>query len=362
MAITPEDILAVGKKPANIETVTGSLPNIVTPKPTPVNISQPSPAPVPVQTAQTPSIQTETDVEHVTSVPEQQTAPEKKKLSYVEMFQQLSPYKPPTQEQLEEERKKQKREAIFSAIGEGMAAMSNLYFTTQYAPNAFDPSKGMAARTKARFDWLKKEREDNQRLYMDSFMRAMRLDADDERDNRNWQHTIEREKIADHYKEAADARAQAKADRDAAMADLRMNLMEAKINQQEAAAEAKRIEADYAEAYWQSRINKNNYRRPIGSGSRGGGGQKTSQWTIVNDKTGERRIINASSEANAYSQVPDGWHIRTKSTTDVTTVEEKNRMGNTTKSRTTTKTKDGGKGYRQNGANSTKKKTNVNWK
>lgn len=360
MTITPEDILAVGKKPATIGTVTGSLPNIVTPKPTPVNISQPSPAPV--QTAQTPSIQTETDVEHFTPVPEQQTAPEKKKLSYVEMFQQLSPYKPPTQEQLEEERKKQKREAIFSAIGEGMAAMSNLYFTTQYAPNAFDPSKGMAARTKARFDWLKKEREDNQRLYMDGFMRAMRLDADDERDNRNWQHTIEREKIADHYKEAADARAQAKADRDAAMAKLRMDLMEGKINQQEAAAEAKRIEADYAEAYWQSRINKNNYRRPIGSGSRGGGGQKTSQWTIVNDKTGERRIINASSEANAYSQVPDGWHIRTKSTTDVTTVEEKNRMGNTTISRTTTKTKDGGKGYRQNGANSTKKKTNVNWK
>ena len=30
--------------------------------------------------------QTETDVEHVTPVPEQQTTPEKKKLSYVELF------------------------------------------------------------------------------------------------------------------------------------------------------------------------------------------------------------------------------------------------------------------------------------
>ena len=151
--------------------------------------------------------------------------------------------------------------------------MSNLYFTTQYAPNAFDPSKGMAATTKARFDQLKKDREDNQRQYMEGFMRAMRWDAEDARDERNWNHTIEREKVADHYKEAADARAQAKADRDAAMAQLRMDLMQGKINQQEAAAEAKRIEADYAEAYWQSRINKNNYRRPIGSGSRGGGGK-----------------------------------------------------------------------------------------
>lgn len=67
--------------------------------------------------------QTATDTEHVTPVDEQQTAPEGKKLSYVEMFQQMSPYKPPTPEELEKERKKQKREAIFAAIGEGISAM-----------------------------------------------------------------------------------------------------------------------------------------------------------------------------------------------------------------------------------------------
>lgn len=225
------------------------------------------------QAPQTQQSQTVTDTEQITPVSEQQTAPEGKKLSYVEMFQQMSPYKPPTPEELEKERKRQKREAIFAAIGEGISAMSNLYFTTQYAPNAFDPSRGMAASTKARFDQLKKDREQNQREYMEGFMRAMKWDADDAKDERNWNHTIEREKVTDHYKEAADARAQAKADRDAAMAQLRMDLMQGKINQQEAAAEAKRIEADYAEAYWQSRINKNNYRRPIGSGSRGGSGR-----------------------------------------------------------------------------------------
>ena len=65
--------------------------------------------------------QTATDSEHVTSVDEQQTSP--KKLSYVEMFQQMSPYKPPTPEELEKERKRQKRESIFAAIGEGISAM-----------------------------------------------------------------------------------------------------------------------------------------------------------------------------------------------------------------------------------------------
>nr|DAG36374.1 MAG TPA: hypothetical protein [Caudoviricetes sp.] len=279
--------------------------------------------------------QTETDVEHVTPVPAQQTTPEGKKLSYVEMFQQMSPYKPPTPEELEKERKKQKREAIFAAIGEGISAMSNLYFTTQYAPNAFDPSKGMAATTKARFDQLKKEREDNQRQYMEGFMRAMRWDAEDARDERNWNHTIEREKVTDHYKEAADARAQAKADRDAAMAQLRMDLMQGRIDQQEAAAEAKRIEADYAEAYWQSRINKNNYRRPIGSGSRGGGG-KAPEYPWY-DRDGNLHYAS-SYEAMRQNALNHGtWSEATQQST--TEREQKDRRGKTkgTTSSTTTK-------------------------
>ncbi len=99
-----------------------------------------------------------------------------KKLSYVEMYERMTPYKPPSPEDVERERKKQKREAIFSAIGDGISALSNLYFTSQYAPNAYDPSQGMAATTRARFDRLKKEREANQREYMNGYLRAMQMD------------------------------------------------------------------------------------------------------------------------------------------------------------------------------------------
>ena len=297
--------------------------------------------------------QTATDSEHVTSVDEQQTSP--KKLSYVEMFQQMSPYKPPTPEELEKERKRQKRESIFAAIGEGISAMSNLYFTTQYAPNAFDPSKGMAATTKARFDKLKKDREDNQRQYMEGFMRAMKMDADEARDERNWNHTIEREKVSDHYKEAADARAQAKADRDAAMAQLRMDLMQGRINQQEAAAEAKRIEADYAEAYWQSRIGKNNYRSPIGSG--GNGRSAEYPWY---DSDGNKHFAH-SYEAMRQNAIDHGtWNEKTQES--VTEREQKDRHGRTkgTISSTTTKP---AKGYSEKpqAPKKEKKKTNVKW-
>lgn len=95
---------------------------------------------------------------------------------YTQWLRENSTYQPPTKEELEKERKKQKRESIFAAISDGIAALSNLYFTSQYAPNAYDPSKGMSATTKARFDKLKKEREDKHRQYMEGFMRAMQLD------------------------------------------------------------------------------------------------------------------------------------------------------------------------------------------
>lgn len=99
------------------------------------------------------------------------------RLSYTEMFERMSPYRPSTKEQLEKEHRKRKREAIFSAIGEGLSALSNLYYTNRYAPDSFDPSKGMAATTKARFDRMRKEQQDNRQLYMNGYMHAMNLDA-----------------------------------------------------------------------------------------------------------------------------------------------------------------------------------------
>ena len=292
-----------------------------------------------------------TDTEQTQTVSARQQTPPR--MSYVELYQRLNPYHPPTEEDLEKERKKQKRESIFAAIGDGISALSNLFFTTQYAPNAYDPSKGMTAVTRARWDKLKKEREANHREYMEGFMRAMQMDDATARDDRNWQHTVKREKVTDHYKEAADARAHAKADRDAAMAQLRMDLMQGKIDQQEAATEAKRIEADYADAYWQSRINKNNYRRPIGSGGRGGGKPGEYPWY---DADGNLHYAH-SYEAMRQNAINSGtWSDATQESTSTRTTAD--RKGNTKGTATTTTTKPA-KGHSEKPKQNTNKWTNA---
>ena len=96
-------------------------------------------------------------------------------LSYAELYKKLNPYKPPTDEELAKEKKKQKREQIFAAIGDGISALSNLFFTTQYAPNMYTGKNTMSERTKVRYDKLMKEREGKEKEYYEGLMRQESL-------------------------------------------------------------------------------------------------------------------------------------------------------------------------------------------
>ena len=146
----------------------------------------------------------------VTTIPgqaEQVTSTgEPKKMTYVEMLQQMSPYKPPTEEELNKERKRRKTQAIFSAIGDGISAMSNLYFTTQGVPSMFDGRTTLSGTAQKRWDKVDAERKANSEKYVEAYMRAKQADDAAERDERNWKRQIERDKIADQRYEAEQKR------------------------------------------------------------------------------------------------------------------------------------------------------------
>ena len=177
-------------------------------------------------------------------------ATQPKKMSYVEMFRQMSPYKPPTAEELENARKKEKRDKVFAAIGDGIAALSNLYFTTKGAPNAFDPRNSLSAKARERWDKLNKEREENARYYMQEAMKAQALD--DDRDDKDRSYIAKLQNDYRNYllKLSADNRA-------AELHDLDKQLLQGKINEQTYKAKKAEVEAKYAEATQKSVIAKN---------------------------------------------------------------------------------------------------------
>ena len=177
-------------------------------------------------------------------------ATQPKKMSYVEMFRQMSPYKPPTAEELENARKKEKRDKVFAAIGDGIAALSNLYFTTKGAPNAFDPRNSLSAKARERWDKLNKEREENALNYMQEAMKAQALDDNRDDKDRSYMSKLQNDYRNYLLKLSADNRA-------AELHDLDKQLRQGKINEQTYKAKKAEVEAKYAEATQKSVIAKN---------------------------------------------------------------------------------------------------------
>lgn len=206
----------------------------------------------------------------------------KSAMSYADMFAAMEPYKEPTKEELEKERKKEKRERLFAAIGDGISALSNLFFTTQYAPNMYDPNKETNSEKVENY-WtnLRKEREANRRRYVEGYLKAKQ--ADD-------LHAIQQQNadVAEAYKKS-EAERKAKAQeisnaRIQAMTDLynekakgigktneaQVKYLEAKIDALNRGLDIKEATAEAEIAYKEAMTNKANR---TGSGGKSGGGK-----------------------------------------------------------------------------------------
>ena len=117
--------------------------------------------------------------------------------SYLELTKQMNPYKAPTQEELEKERKKQKRDKIFAAIGDGLSAFHVAYANAYGTKPIVDIRNSMSGKVRNRYEQLQKERDAKKMEYMNAYLRAQQLDDEAGRDERNWKRQLERDKVAD---------------------------------------------------------------------------------------------------------------------------------------------------------------------
>ena len=259
MSTTLNNILGVSGKPTAPYTPPGidsSLPGAAGTQPRQSTTGTP-PAKPEAPTPQEASAALKEATPQVTDVERTPIEVKPQRVSYEEMFRLLNPYKPPTQEELEKERKKQRREQIFAAIGDGISALSNLFFTTQYAPNMYRPVETQSEKTKKRWDKLAAERNANMRAYINGLMRARQADDAYDDNERQWARQLGLDKIKQQRDKAADARAEAKEKRDAEMHDLNKQLRNNQITQAEYEAKKAEVEARYAPQLEESKIGRN---------------------------------------------------------------------------------------------------------
>lgn len=207
------------------------------------------------------------------------------RMSYTDMFTKLNPYQPPTQEELANERKKEKREKVFSAISDGISALSNLYFTTKYAPNMYRHENSQSAKTENKWEKLRANRDAQQNAYIRNLMAARQADDERKDKDRNWM----RQLGIDMYNQEKDAAEfQYKKDRDAT-----------KDNQWKQDHDQKDSQFDQSMEHKEKVLKENERANKADEGLKGAQIAETGRHNRVSEAQGAARISQAESHFRA---------------------------------------------------------------
>ena len=260
-----------------------------------------------------------------------------------------------TEEQRKKREKRERAKRVIAAVGDGIRALSNLYFTSQYAPNMYNPDDTQLAKVDARQEKLKAEREANRDKYLKYSLRIGDLQNDRAKTVREMEAQAEKLRLA-----------REKADREQEehkwLADLQPDKKReqtAKANAADSVAKTKQIEADNADAIQKAKLKteqergktertKQNVNRAtaklreaqtVKSGTKASDRSNRKEF-IAYDEKGRQHKYRTKAEADAYAK--QHGTFRKENKTERTTITDK--KGNTTYR---TKTSSSG-GYSQN--------------
>lgn len=279
-----------------------------------------------------------------------------------------------TEEERKKREKREKSKRVIAAVGDGIRALSNLYFTSQYAPNMYNPNDSQLEKTDARQEKLKAEREANRDRYLNYSLRIGDLENDRARTIREMEAQAERIRLARE-------KANREQEEHKWLADLQPDKKReqtAKADAADSIAKTKKVEADNAAAIQKAKLNTEQERgrtertkqnvnsataklrgaQTVESGAkaanqragatahyaaaRASDRSNVSEFSAYDSK-GREHKFRTKDAADAYAKQHGTFHEENK--TDRTTTTEKDKRGHTT-TRTATKTSNSG-GYSQ---------------
>lgn len=129
---------------------------------------------------------TPSDEEDKPSVPivrKEEPKPQPKQLSYADMYKILNPEHQETEEQRANREKKERTKARIAALGDGLRALSNIYFATKGAKVVHNPESDMTKAVNKRKAYMDAQREKNQASWLAGYQRALALDEEARKNN-----------------------------------------------------------------------------------------------------------------------------------------------------------------------------------
>ena len=106
-----------------------------------------------------------------------------KQLSYADMYKMLNPEMNETAEQRANREKKERTKARIAALGDGLRALSNIYFATKGAKVVHNPESDMTKAVNKRKAYMDAQREKNRASWLAGYQRALALDEEARKNN-----------------------------------------------------------------------------------------------------------------------------------------------------------------------------------
>lgn len=296
-----------------------------------------------------PAVSTDTEHETPAVSPEQQqrvdaTAGTDRQIKTIQDWMDAEGNRPETEEERKKRERREKSKRIIAAVSDGISALSNLYFTSQYAPDMYNHEKGsMTNAVDARLERLKAEREKNADKYLQFSLKLGDLENERAKTLRELEAQQERQKLA---REKAQREAEAHGWEAVLQPDKRRE-QAGKANRAEQEAITAKAEAEAAPELQQAKIatekarkgsldaSAANYRASAAAHGRSNVSE-FSAW----DEHGKERKFRTKEAAESYAKQHGTW--KEEDVKETTTTETKRNPKAQPQKRTSTKTTKGG--------------------
>ena len=306
-----------------------------------------STTPTPPPPADSPAASTDTEHQTPALSPEQQqrvdaTAGTDRQIKTIKDWMDAEENRPETPEQRKKRERREKSKRIIAAVSDGISALSNLFFTTQYAPNMYNHEKGsMTTAVGKRLDQLKAEREKKRDQYLNFFLKLGDLENQRAATLRELEAQQERQKLA---REKAQREAEAHGWLAALQPD-KQREQAGKANKVEQEAITAQAEAEAAPEMQRAKLATERARKGSMDASAANSRASAAAHNRSNvsefsawDEHGHEHKFRTKDAAEAYAKQHGTWQeVGETETTDTSRT-----VGSRTSKSTSTKTKKGG--------------------
>lgn len=244
-----------------------------------------------------------TDKPSVPIVKKDEQKPQPKQLSYADMYKMLNPEREETAEQKANREKKERTKARIAALGDGLRALSNIYFSTKGAKVVHNPESDMTKVVNKRKAYMDAQREKNRAAWLAGYQRAMALDEEARKNDLTLAEQIRYHDMMNENNKTKNDQGQQRIDQGNRRVDLSKMKYQTDADYKKAVLTIKKALADGQISHWQAqdaiqrmkeesgRIRANN----SGGGSRGGSSKEDTDGTLIElNKKHPKEVAEAS--------------------------------------------------------------------